>query len=340
MPATRIDPIKLADALGAGSPLGRAIGIDAMRYYLLREMPLGNDGDFTFESLFGRFNAELANDLGNLINRSLTLIAKFVGRHAAGPRRLGVQRRRESVLAARDRTRSRPAARRGAVRGDRAVARARGDLAVRRRWRTASSIRPSRGRWRRSKDPALGHALWCAAGEPVADRAADRAGAAGDRARSCAQWIGDADAAMTLAEPVDGRVLPLAPATCTRARRRRCSRGSTTSCSRRSSTIVPPDAAARRRRQPRRRASRSPPTPSADARAAATPSRRPPHADHVSTTSRRSSCASARCSPPRRCPKAKKLLHLTVDLGEAGAALDRRGHRRGATRPSSSSASR
>src|SRR5205807_1685354 len=48
-----------------------------MRYYLLREMPLGNDGDFTFESLFGRFNAELANDLGNLINRSLTLIAKL-----------------------------------------------------------------------------------------------------------------------------------------------------------------------------------------------------------------------------------------------------------------------
>jgi methionyl-tRNA synthetase len=77
MPATRIDPVKLADALGEGSPLGRAIGIDAMRYYLLREMPLGNDGDFTFESLFGRFNAELANDLGNLINRSLTLIVKL-----------------------------------------------------------------------------------------------------------------------------------------------------------------------------------------------------------------------------------------------------------------------
>ena len=77
MPATRIDPLVLSDALGAGSPVGRAIGIDAMRYYLLREVPLGNDGDFTFESLFGRFNAELANDLGNLINRSLTLITKF-----------------------------------------------------------------------------------------------------------------------------------------------------------------------------------------------------------------------------------------------------------------------
>jgi methionyl-tRNA synthetase len=75
MPATRIDPVKLADALAVG-PLGRPIGIDAMRYYLLREVPLGFDGDFTFESLFGRFNAELANDLGNLVNRSLTLMAK------------------------------------------------------------------------------------------------------------------------------------------------------------------------------------------------------------------------------------------------------------------------
>ena len=74
LPATRIDPLTLADALGGTQ---RAIGIDAMRYYLLREVPLGNDGDFTFESLFGRFNADLANDLGNLINRSLTMIAKF-----------------------------------------------------------------------------------------------------------------------------------------------------------------------------------------------------------------------------------------------------------------------
>ncbi|HSN24986.1 MAG TPA: methionine--tRNA ligase [Kofleriaceae bacterium] len=84
MPATRIDPIKLADALSVG-PLGRPIGIDAMRYYLLREVPLGLDGDFTFESLFGRFNAELANDLGNLVNRSLTLIAKSNVRPARDP---------------------------------------------------------------------------------------------------------------------------------------------------------------------------------------------------------------------------------------------------------------
>ncbi len=77
MPATRIDPSTLSEGLGSLSHFGTPIGIDAMRYYLLREVPLGNDGDFTFESLFGRYNAELANDLGNLINRSLTLITKF-----------------------------------------------------------------------------------------------------------------------------------------------------------------------------------------------------------------------------------------------------------------------
>jgi methionyl-tRNA synthetase len=81
MPATRIDPVKLADALAVG-PGGRAIGVDALRYYLLREVPLGLDGDFTFESLFGRFNAELANDLGNLVNRSLTMLGKYAGQVA------------------------------------------------------------------------------------------------------------------------------------------------------------------------------------------------------------------------------------------------------------------
>jgi methionyl-tRNA synthetase len=87
LPATRIDPLTLADALAGTSSADpdviakRPLGIDAMRYYLLREVPLGNDGDFTFESLLGRFNADLANDLGNLINRSLTMLAKFSPAH-------------------------------------------------------------------------------------------------------------------------------------------------------------------------------------------------------------------------------------------------------------------
>ena len=73
VPATRVDPVQVAAALGTR---GFDLGNDALRYYLLREVPLGSDGDFTFESLFGRYNAELANDLGNLVNRSLTLLAR------------------------------------------------------------------------------------------------------------------------------------------------------------------------------------------------------------------------------------------------------------------------
>ncbi|MCX5743686.1 MAG: methionine--tRNA ligase [Proteobacteria bacterium] len=82
MPATRIGPIELATALGEPSSYGFPIGVDAMRYYLLREVPLGNDGDFTFESLFGRYTSDLANDLGNLVNRSITLLGQgFAASH-------------------------------------------------------------------------------------------------------------------------------------------------------------------------------------------------------------------------------------------------------------------
>ena len=54
-------------------------GLDALRYFLLREMPFGNDGDFNRRALIGRMNSELANDLGNLAQRSLSLIAKNCG---------------------------------------------------------------------------------------------------------------------------------------------------------------------------------------------------------------------------------------------------------------------
>jgi methionyl-tRNA synthetase len=69
MPATYVEPNRLAEDLGA----------DALRYFLLREVPLGLDGDFSYEALIGRYNAELANDLGNLLNRTLTMAGKFCG---------------------------------------------------------------------------------------------------------------------------------------------------------------------------------------------------------------------------------------------------------------------
>jgi methionyl-tRNA synthetase len=83
--ATAIDPIKLSEALGAQTSFD--LGVDAMRYYLLREVPFGLDGDFTFESLFMRYNAELANDLGNLVNRSLTLVPRLMDAAGGKPKK-------------------------------------------------------------------------------------------------------------------------------------------------------------------------------------------------------------------------------------------------------------
>ncbi len=54
-------------------------GVDAFRYFLLREMPFGNDGDFSKASLTKRYNAELANDLGNLVSRVAEMVDKFLG---------------------------------------------------------------------------------------------------------------------------------------------------------------------------------------------------------------------------------------------------------------------
>ncbi|HEX3982827.1 MAG TPA: methionine--tRNA ligase [Acidisoma sp.] len=51
-------------------------GRDAVRFFLLREMPFGNDGDFSRRALISRLNVELANDLGNLAQRSLSMIAR------------------------------------------------------------------------------------------------------------------------------------------------------------------------------------------------------------------------------------------------------------------------
>ncbi|MBP0492970.1 methionine--tRNA ligase [Roseomonas indoligenes] len=74
-----IEGQKMSKSLGNGLDplvLAEEFGLDPLRYYLLREVPFGNDGDFSRRAVIGRLNSELANDLGNLANRVLSLIAK------------------------------------------------------------------------------------------------------------------------------------------------------------------------------------------------------------------------------------------------------------------------
>ena len=51
-------------------------GVDGFRYYFLADRPFGNDGDFTYEGLVARYNADLANNLGNLLARVATVVGK------------------------------------------------------------------------------------------------------------------------------------------------------------------------------------------------------------------------------------------------------------------------
>jgi len=60
-------------------------GLDQVRYFLLREVPFGNDGDFSYRAVVGRINNDLANDFGNLAQRVLSMVAKNCGGQVPEP---------------------------------------------------------------------------------------------------------------------------------------------------------------------------------------------------------------------------------------------------------------
>lgn len=85
-----IDPFALADAYG----------VDALRYFFMREVPFGQDGNYSHEGIVARINADLSNDLGNLAQRSLSMVAR--GRAGVLPAAAELNDADRAILAAAD----------------------------------------------------------------------------------------------------------------------------------------------------------------------------------------------------------------------------------------------
>src|SRR5579859_7045347 len=76
------DDTKMSKSLGnivRAETVDTVLGADALRYFLLREIPFGQDGSFTFDALVRRYNGDLANGYGNLVSRVVNMMHKFFG---------------------------------------------------------------------------------------------------------------------------------------------------------------------------------------------------------------------------------------------------------------------
>lgn len=72
-----VSPFALAEDLSERSGASISVCKDAVRYYLARETSFGMDGDFSYDNFYGRYNSDLANDLGNLLNRTLGMLVSY-----------------------------------------------------------------------------------------------------------------------------------------------------------------------------------------------------------------------------------------------------------------------
>jgi len=91
-----VEPVRTAEWLAEVSGAAPAVAVDAIRCCLFREMPFGEDGNFARASLLNRFNSDLANDLGNVLNRCLSLTAQNFPEGAGG--RVPPRRTEETAL--------------------------------------------------------------------------------------------------------------------------------------------------------------------------------------------------------------------------------------------------
>jgi methionyl-tRNA synthetase len=72
-----VNPFELIGALSVALGENKPAAVDAVRYFLLREIPIGLDGNFSWQAIVGRVTAELSNDLGNLVFRTLSMAEKY-----------------------------------------------------------------------------------------------------------------------------------------------------------------------------------------------------------------------------------------------------------------------